>query len=237
MKPRIRERGLTNRPVWGNEKPPRLDIRPIKPVSEKETEGSLLKLLEKRGNLTTITEHQVKRVKSLYLIHLMDKRDIAAKLKIKFSIIDQWITMFGWEEQRTLDLQRRMSQLIGKKFKQNPNFKERCDRIFSNFESVVEEFLQAHHDLEDAKLSPRDLKTLLTVAKESLDVRMALHGQAPTKQKNVRVDVSGNVDIMSSLGPMIIDATGQNERVKKIEETNMLSLEVVDRPNSDEVYE
>lgn len=239
MKPQLRERRFEAGSVWADEERPRLDIRPIEKTTPKEQAGSLLKLLDKSNDLTLITQTQIKTVRRMYLSQLMDKKVIAEKLGVKYSIIDGWVTLFGWEEERTRQLQDRMSQLIGKTVKHSPDFRERCDRIFANFESIVEEFLQSHHDLEDAKLSPRDLKTLQSVAKDCLEIRMNLHGQSPKKESKVTVDMNSqvNVDVLHSLGSMVVDAVGQNPTIKDIESKKPLSIEVVDSPESDEAYE
>jgi len=207
-------------------------LAPIIQEESSDMPTTLLRKLEATGKLTTKSPETQLLVKRLYIQDHQSADTIADRVKIKPAFIKRWAVMYGWDEER--------DRRIFNKWRKVNDFsvstrdvEHRADRLFGSVEQVAEEILMDHQNGE-APISVKELSTLAGCLKITTEARLAIRGQRKSKKVEhthvvdgkVTHDHSGKVDVslLHEIGSAICDLTGQNDKMQKIENKNLISV-------------
>lgn len=182
----------------------------LDPNEDPENAPSLLAFLEKRGDVSHVTQAQLFKARNLYVAKFYHIKRVAQELGLSPSIIDRWAFAYGWDEEREHRLFQQFQKVNGKRSKSGRNIDERADSIFSGIERVAEQMLQDHMDAPSGKegmferLGIKELATLAKTVKDCHETRRLIHGKSATptvSKQEVRIEVTG--DLFQQVGHML----------------------------------
>lgn len=189
------------------------EIKPpdnLEPGEDPENSPSLLAFLEKRGDVSHVTQAQLYKARNLYVTKFWQIKRVAKTLGLPPSVIERWNLAYDWDEERDRRLFQQFQKINGKRSKSRRNIDERADSIFHGIERVAEEMLQEHMDAPEGKegmlqrLGIKDLATLAKTVKDCHETRRLIHGRsnAPSVSKQeVKIEVTG--DLFQQVGHML----------------------------------
>jgi len=166
--------------------------KPVKRASLAKKPGakykSLIEYFRATGQIQNIERAQLYRAKHLFVTKNWTVEKIAKSLELSPSIIQRWVILFQWEEEKT----KRLTELVVKAnlfaTKRGAGLDERHDRLLGTIESIAEQMLQRHQDGED-QLSPSDLQRLATTIRGSMDGRRTIHQKEnPVKRTILQIE-------------------------------------------------
>lgn len=187
-----------------------------------EDYGSLLAYLEKTGNVKFTEFAQMRRARNLYVTQGLDVATVAKRSKVDPHVLDRWVTLFGWEEERDRRVFAQFQKISGFRKRLSPHTDERHDRLAGTIESIAERLMQSHQDGE-TPLSVRDLSSIANLLKTTMDIRRTVRDKAgPASQRNVDVRFGPLPENMDAVASMIQGLT--KEPVEKVEQTEVKQL-------------
>lgn len=137
---------------------------------------------------------------------------IAQALGEKPAIIQRWVVTFDWEEERErkiFDQFRKLSKFR----KSSKSLDERHDRIAGSIESILESMLNDYHNGK-VELSPKDLRQLVAILKDTQTIRRTAAGLT-TESKENRVKISLDTpESIKAAQEAIVDLVGGPSRLK-----------------------
>lgn len=193
---------------------------------------SLLRYLQARGKIKHTSNVVMLKARNLYFNHKSPER-IAKILNIDINIVDKWVLVFGWDDERDRRLFNQFRQVSDVDRMYGKDCSVKHDRIAGSIESMAERLLQRNDEGET--LTPRDLNTLANTIKSTQEIRRTSRGESVKKeQKNVNISVSvpGNLD---KLAGALVDAYDRPKLVQA--KTRTIALGVEESIGSDTDFE
>lgn len=189
------------------------EIKPpdtLEAEEDPENAPSLLAFLEKRGDVSHVTQAQLYKARNLYVTKFWQIKQVAKTLGLPSSVIERWNFAYDWDEERNRRLFQQFQRINGQRSKRSRNIDERADSIFHGIERVAEQILQEHMDAPEGsagtlqRLGIKDLASLAKTVKDCHETRRLIHGKssAPSVSKQeVKIEVTG--DLFSQVGHML----------------------------------
>lgn len=202
--------------------------KPVKRASLAKKPGvkykSLIEYFKEKGQLQNVERAQLYRARHLFVTKGWTIDRIATNLGLTPSIINRWVILFQWEEEKT----KRLTELVVKANlfagKRGVGLDERHDRLLGTIESIAEQMLQRHQD-GDLELSPSDLQRLQNTIKGSMEGRRTIHRKEdPVKRTVLQIEAP---ETFKNIAAAIVTASNQLDNSTKDEELkygNVLAL-------------
>jgi hypothetical protein len=186
---------------------------------------SLLRTLELSGNLKAHSQVQMELAYKHYVRESMAPKEIAKLIAVRPDVIEKWVVLFGWDEDRAQHQLNQWRKVASIAHKKGVDVDKRADRIMHTIESAVESLLHQHHEAtrrgeEEGQLTAKDLATLATCIKTTRGERNEARGKVKNSvtEHRVRLDVEGSVDILHRIGAAVTDVIGQNRQIESARE-------------------
>lgn len=183
---------------------------------------TVLRYLQAQGKVKHTSNAVRLKARNLYFAHKSPER-IAKILNIDVNIIDRWVLIFGWDDERDRRLFNQFRQVSDVDRMYGKDCGQKHDRIAGSIEAMAERLLQRQEEGET--LTPRDLATLASTIKSTQEIRRTSRGESVKKeQKNVHIQVSvpGNLD---KLAGALVDAYDRPKLVQAKTRTIALGVE------------
>jgi len=173
---------------------------------------SLLDHLKRTGRIQYVAPTKIAKARSMFVNRGLNVHHIAQALGEKPAIIQRWVVTFDWEEERErkiFDQFRKLSKFR----KSSKSLDERHDRIAGSIESILESMLNDYHNGK-VELSPKDLRQLVAILKDTQTIRRTAAGLT-TESKENRVKISLDTpESIKAAQEAIVDLVGGPSRLK-----------------------
>lgn len=228
---KLRVRGEERRPG-----PRKLMILPVdvEPGEEKsQSYPTLLKVLEKEKGLKHTTQAQVMKARHLYVTMNRSVKQTAKVVQVDHKIVERWIMAFGWEEERDRRLFEQFKKISGHRDYMSPHTDQRHDRLAGTLEGVMERMLQDHAD-EKIDLTAKDLSTMASTLKQTMEIRRTLRNKSgPVEKKELQVTHDLHSETIDKIATMLSDG---GERLIE-SPVKRLKVQFAGHTGTDEEYE
>lgn len=197
---------------------------------------SLLHYLESKGRVKVTEYGQMMKARNLYVTKGMGVRETATKCRVDEAILERWIMLFGWEEERDKRIFNSFRKLAGFRERMSPHVDQRHDRLAGTIESVAERMLQAHQD-GTSSLSTKDLSTLASVLKSTMDIRRVVRNKsnpADRKEVDVRLSMPENIE---NVAHMIQSLAQEPRQIEAPKRRNQLEVSFGQSIGTDDEFE
>lgn len=210
---------------------PRLVALPVdlEPEDRPENYPSLLKYMEKTNGIEHTNYMQVRRARHLYVTKQEPVDAVAHDLGLPESIVERWIVIYGWEEERDRRLFNKWNRLNKLSQRLSPNTDERHDRIAGTIEQVIERMLQQHQD--GGGLSPKDVATMASTLKTTQEIRRTVRNRQKVNKNEQTVDITIRDERVKQIGTILAAAAADDREpdVPRLENKRQLSVQFGDQ--------
>ena len=180
------------------------DIKAIDDHDSPDNYPSLIKYLEAKGKIKHNTYALMLKARNMYLTG--SSVDAVAKhLSIDINIVDRWVLLFSWSEERDRRLFEKFKSITGASQFLAEDLNRKHDKIAGSIEQVVERFLQRTSDGKET-LTPKELSSITSILKATQEIRNTARGV--TKKGN-SAELNVNVRIpaaMEKVASAMVDA-------------------------------
>ena len=157
---------------------------------------SVAAYLQATGKLKKAGYAVMMKARSLFYAYT-SVEEIAKQLNCDQDTIDRWSLIYGWEEERDMQMFHRFRKVSGVTEMYGENLANRHNRIAGSIEQVAERLL---HKAKEEGLDPRELKTLASVIESTQNIRRTANGitakteDPKEKSKSVPVNINFNME-------------------------------------------
>lgn len=145
---------------------------------------SLIRRLQRTGNLKVVSPLIMMRARRLYVTKLRTKEEVCRECEIDKATLERWIFQFCWNELREKREYQLYQRVSGIRRRSIPNIDEKHDLMFHNLESLIEDTV--YRIKRDGLTIPaKDLTALAGAARICMDCRRTIHKKEGPASRHV----------------------------------------------------